>query len=675
MPYNSAMTETGWMNELLNWTSAHSAWSGLIVFVIAFVESLILVGILVPGILILLGIGALIALGALDFYLIWLAASAGAFAGDLISYLLGHKYREHLSDMWPFRNYPKALAQARDFIHKHGNKSVVFGRFIGPLRPLVPAVTGMLGMTPKRFLKIDIPACIAWAPAYLLPGMLFGASLEVASEYTGRLAIVLVIIATIIGLSIWLFRLLYESIARVSAHSLRRLIRWSRRHQLLGRPVSALVDPTRPEALSLAMLGLSLVTTIVLLLVLAFLIPWGAQPLGLDQRVADLASALRSEMVDPIMITLYQLGRWRVLLFTAGVTLVWLLLQNRYKAAGHWLLAIAGGSLLQLILTAILTAAPEVTGLTLGTKSPSSEFALATTALGFFAVMEAADLRRIHRRWPYILASLGLILLAISRLYLGQDQLSTLTLGFLLGGSWTAIVGLAYRQRIRRFYKPVFASLVFFSALIIAVAYAANQQLESGASLYELPQQNLSSSSAQWWQQDWQLLDKERSRLGSHPSRVFNLQFAGNTDQLTHKLLQTGWQNSTNVGWMWPLKTLNPKPDSSTLPIPGRDYLGRKESLKLLLPETIDDSGYQRVITLRLWPSGMQMNDSGETIYLGQLITETLHPALKLFHYWRAEDLSAEEFQEMRENFAASGLEYLNKGNVTLIRPQRETME
>ena len=668
MPYNSAMTEISWMNELLNWTSAHSAWSGPIVFLIAFIESLILIGILVPGILILLGIGALIALGALDFYSIWLAASAGAFAGDLISYLLGHKYREHLSDMWPFRNFPNALAQAREFIHKHGNKSVVFGRFIGPLRPLVPAVTGMLGMTPQRFLKIDIPACIAWAPAYLLPGMLFGASLEVASEYAGRLAVVLVIIATIIGLSIWLFRLLYESIAPVSAHSLRRMIRWSRRHQLLGRPVSALVDPTRPEALSLAMLGLSLVTTIVLLLVMVFLIPWGAQPLHLDQRVADLASALRSEMVDPIMITLYQLGRWRVLLFTAGVTLVWLLLQTRYKAAGHWLLAIAGGSLLQLILTAILTAAPEVTGLTLGTKSPSNEFALATTALGFFAVMEAADLHRIHRRWPYILASLGLILLAISRLYLGQDQLSNLTLGFLLGGSWTAIVGLAYRQRIRRFFKPVFASLVFFSALIIAVAYSANQQLESGASLYELPQQKLSSSSAQWWQQDWQLLDKERSRLGSHPSRAFNLQFVGNTDQLTHKLIQTGWQNSTSVGWLWPLKTLNPKPDSSTLPIPGRDYLGRKESLKLHLPETIDDSGYQRVITLRLWPSGMQMNDSGETVYMGQLIAETLHPALKLFHYWRAEELSPQELQKILDGFVSIGLEHQNRGDVTLLK-------
>ncbi|MCF6264436.1 MAG: VTT domain-containing protein [Xanthomonadales bacterium] len=664
------MPESGWVHELLNWISTHSAWAGLIVFLIALVESLILVGILIPGIMILLGIGALIALGALDFYTVWFAASAGAFAGDLISYLLGHKYRERLTEMWPFRNYPKMLGQARYFIYKHGNKSIVLGRFIGPLRPVVPAVAGMLGMTPQRFLKIDIPACIAWAPAYLLPGMLFGASLEVASEYTGRLAMVLIVIALVIGLSVWLFRLLYDTIVRLSMRNLRRLIRWSRRHPLLGRPVSALLDPSKPEALSLAMLGLSLITTITLLLVLLLLIPWGDQPLRLDQGVADLAAALRSEMVDPLMITLYQLGRWPVLLFTAGVTLAWLLLQKRYKAAGHWLLAIVGGSILQLILTAILTAAPEATGLTLDASAPSSEFVLATTALGFFAVMESADLRRIHRRWPYILASLALILLAISRLYLGQDQLSTLTLGFLLGGSWTAIVGFAYRQRIRRVYKPIYASLVFFSGLIIAVAYAANQQLQSETILYELEYKKQVSSAPLWWQQDWQRLDSQRARVGSHAARDFNLQFAGSAAKLREQLLQSGWRDSTSPGWLWPLKTLNPQADAESLPIPGRDYLGHKETLRLLLHDDNSSSGQQRVIALRIWPSGMMLNDSQQSVYLGQIIAENLHPALGLFHYWRAQALSREELEEIHRGLERTGLEFQNLGVVTLLRQQ-----
>ena len=659
------MAETGWVNDLLVWIGEHRAWSGPIVFFIALIESLVLVGIIVPGILILLGFGALIALGLLDFYTIWIAASFGAFTGDLISYFLGHKYRERLADMWPLRSYPKALNRARDFISEHGNKSIVMGRFIGPLRPVVPAVAGMLGMLPRQFLKVDIPASIAWAPVYLLPGMLFGASLEVASEYAGRFAVVLVLLVVIIGLLVWLFRLLYEVVVRSSARGLRKLIRWARRHPLIGRSVRDLVDPTHPEALSLIMFGFSLLVTIVLLTVVFLLLPWGESPLGLDQQFANLAASLRSEMVDPLMISLYQLGRWQVWLFTAGITLAWLLYQGRSKAATHWVLAVAGGMVLQLLLNMILTATPLVTGLSSGVSAPSGDLVLATTALGFFAVMEAADLKRNHRRWPYILASLAILLLATARLYLGQDQLSTLVLGLLLGGSWTAIVGLAYRIRIRRRFKPQLVGVVFFGSLIVAVWFAAGKQLESDHNLYELPIPSLSSSSERWWQQDWQLLDRQRAVIGSQPARYFNFQYAGDIKQLTAKLQQSGWQTSSPAGWLWPLQTLNPEPDFQSLPIPGRDYLGHKETLRLVFPQATTAN---RVVTLRLWNSGMFLEDSGQKVYYGLLIAESLTTALEFFHYWRAQNLTAAELEMMLQNMASSGLEYQHRDASVLLR-------
>lgn len=660
------MADSSWVNDLMAWIGEHRAWSGPIVFFIALIESLILVGILIPGILILLGFGALIALGVLDFYTIWIAASCGAFAGDLISYLLGHKYRERLADMWPFRSFPKGLQGAREFISEHGNKSIVLGRFIGPLRPVVPAVAGMLGMQPRQFLKVDVPACIAWSPVYLLPGMLFGASLEVASEYAGRFAVVLILLVVIIGLLVWLFRLLYEVFVRTSARWLRKLIRWARRHPLIGRAIRDLVDPTHPEALSLTMLGLSLLVTIVLLLIVFLLLPWGDSPLGFDQQIAYLAASLRSEMVDPLMISLYQLGRWQVWLFTAGITLGWLLYQGRHKAAIHWVLAVAGGSVLQLLLSTILTATPLVTGLSSGVSAPSGDLVLATTTLGFFAVMEAADLKRIHRRWPYILASLAILLLAASRLYLGQDQLSTLMLGFLLGGSWTAIVGLAYRTRIRRRFKPQLAGVVFFGSLIIAVWFAAGKQLEADHGLYDLSLPNISSTSTNWWQQDWQLLDKQRAVFGSHPARYFNFQYAGDIERLANALQQTGWQSSNPAGWLWPLETLNPQPDYNSLPIPGRDYLGHKENLRLLLPGAI--LGETRVVTLRLWDSGMSLEDTGDRVYLGQLITESLYAALELFHYWRAQDLSTQELELLLKNMSTTGLNHQQRDDVLLLR-------
>ena len=241
--------EAGWTEELLGWLHTHPGWGFAIVFLVAFLESLVLVGILLPGIVILFGVGALIGLGMFDLTSIWLAASTGAFLGDFLSYLLGRRFRGHLLDIWPFSRYPGVMERGARFFHAHGAKSIMAGRFIGPLRPIIPAVGGMMGMKPGRFLAVDVLACVTWAPAFLLPGMLFGASLEVASEYTGRLTAMLVILLVVMWLTWWLVRLIYEPLASHSARWLRRAIRWSRRHPVLGRIAGPLLDPSKPEVL------------------------------------------------------------------------------------------------------------------------------------------------------------------------------------------------------------------------------------------------------------------------------------------------------------------------------------------------------------------------------------------------------------------------------------------
>jgi undecaprenyl-diphosphatase len=183
--------ESGWTQDLLNWIAENPGWSGLLIFLIAFIESLLVIGFFIPGIFILFGVGAIVGMGGLDVTWIWLGGSVGAFCGDILSYWIGHRYRRQLADFWPFRRYPEMLQRGSAFFNRHGAKSVLAGRFIGPLRPIIPATAGMLGMTPARFVAVCVPACILWTPAYLLPGMLFGASLEVAAEYAGRLTLLL----------------------------------------------------------------------------------------------------------------------------------------------------------------------------------------------------------------------------------------------------------------------------------------------------------------------------------------------------------------------------------------------------------------------------------------------------------------------------------------------------
>ena len=88
--------ESGWTHDLLNWLNAHPGWGFVIVLLVAFFESLVLIGILLPGMFILFGVGALVGLGVIELVPIWIAATVGAFLGDTLSYLLGHRFRGHL---------------------------------------------------------------------------------------------------------------------------------------------------------------------------------------------------------------------------------------------------------------------------------------------------------------------------------------------------------------------------------------------------------------------------------------------------------------------------------------------------------------------------------------------------------------------------------------------------
>ncbi len=180
-----------------NWIGAHAEWAELLVFLIALVESLAVVGLLVPGVAMMFAAGALIGSDTLGFFPICLAAMAGAVAGDGISFWLGRHYHGPLLASWPLRNHPKLIEQGIHFFHRHGAISVLLGRFFGPIRAVIPLIAGMLDMSVKQFAVVNVVSAVLWAPAYLIPGMLFGGSLQQASEMTQKVVLVLVAVISV----------------------------------------------------------------------------------------------------------------------------------------------------------------------------------------------------------------------------------------------------------------------------------------------------------------------------------------------------------------------------------------------------------------------------------------------------------------------------------------------
>ena len=150
----------------------HQAWAGLVVGLLAFGESLVLVGILLPGTTVLIIVGGLVGAGIVQPLPVLLAAMIGAALGDTISYFLGRWLGRGVVHKWPLNRYRREVARARLFFHRYGFAAVFVGRFFGPVRATVPLVAGMMGMQRRRFQIANILSAIIWAPIVLSPGWL-----------------------------------------------------------------------------------------------------------------------------------------------------------------------------------------------------------------------------------------------------------------------------------------------------------------------------------------------------------------------------------------------------------------------------------------------------------------------------------------------------------------------
>jgi undecaprenyl-diphosphatase len=163
-----------------------------------------------------------------------------------MSFWLGRHFQDRLRGFWPFSRHPRALQQGIDFFQKYGGKSVAIGRFFGPVRAIIPLVAGMLGMSPWRFLMANLLSAMAWAPAYLLPGVVLGASLELASEVALRLVMLLLLLLVSLWLAYHLVRWIYRIIHPYTSRIVQLLFNFGGRHRGLREIAQALADPSQP---------------------------------------------------------------------------------------------------------------------------------------------------------------------------------------------------------------------------------------------------------------------------------------------------------------------------------------------------------------------------------------------------------------------------------------------
>ncbi|MGL5007502.1 MAG: DedA family protein [Plesiomonas sp.] len=168
------------MDALLTHVQLYAAQYALsAVFLAALIESIAVIGLLIPSSIIMTSIGLMIGHGEVNFWLAWLLAALGCMVGDWGSFLIGHYFTVPLRKARPLQRYTSQISKIEHALHQHSMLTIFWGRHIGPTRPIVPLVAGMLNLPVQKFVLPNFLACATWPPVYLLPGLLAGVALDI----------------------------------------------------------------------------------------------------------------------------------------------------------------------------------------------------------------------------------------------------------------------------------------------------------------------------------------------------------------------------------------------------------------------------------------------------------------------------------------------------------------
>ncbi|HZH43829.1 MAG TPA: VTT domain-containing protein [Lysobacter sp.] len=620
-----------WIDSATAWISANPNAAGALIFLIALCDAVIVVGIVVPALPLLFAVGALIGLGHINGPYALACAALGAFVGDGLSYWIGRRFGPRLRQRWPFSRYPQWVDRGEQLFRRHGTKSILIARFVGAVRPFVPAIAGMLQMPLPRYLVPSLVACVAWAGAFLAPGWLLGASYDAVAAVADRLALALGALLVAVA-AVWAVVLYTWRWFAVRADALlARALRWSREHPHLGRYAGALMDPNRPESPSLLILALCLIAIGWLWFTLLGTVLAEGGPLAFDLSVHQTLAGLRNPLADRLMAALASLGDPAMLGTAVACALAFLAWRRRWIAAAHWIAALLFG----LVLTSVLGAAidmPRPPSAPTDFGFPSVAVTMTTITFGFFAVLIARELPGRRRVWPYLLAGVVTTLLGFARLYLGAHWASELIGGTLFGIVWLLILGIAYRRHVARsFWMRPLAWVFYGSFAAAAVIYlpgASTRMLERLD--VAVPTRVLDADD--WWQRGWATLPGQRDERAPRGRWPLNVQIAGPLGPLRARLEAAGWRTQPQATWLDAVHLLDDDRAPTDQAVLPATLDAHAETLLLVHPGVRADERY----ALRLWRAPAALAD-GTPLWIGTAQTLQLIKPFDAAALWRPE--------------------------------------
>ncbi|KTC79688.1 VTT domain-containing protein [Legionella cherrii] len=612
-----------YVQPLTEWLQHNPRWSLFITFLISLTESLAIVGSIVPGSVTMTAIGILAGSGIMRIDLTLLAAILGAVAGDSLSYTLGYYYSDRLTEIWPFSKYPKWIEYGKEFFKTHGGKSVLIGRFVGPLRSIIPVIAGILHMKQWRFFVANVLSAIGWSLLYVMPGVAIGAaSHELSAESATRLFILILVLLA----GLWVISLVIKRLIRLLNTFLTAYLHdfWLRlkNNSLWAYVYKAFTPKSETNHYPTAALVLITVVCMLCFLILLGLTVTTQYLTYINLPVYLFLQSFNTLSLKVFFIFCTQLTSTITIISIFIICCCWFIFHKNRRAIIYLCSLIFISSVVALLLNSLIHS-PRPSGLLVtlpGFSFPATNLLIATGLYGFILFY----INSTFTLFTNILKSILFVILGFSglgSLYLGDYWLTDVLSSYFLGTTICLIHCLVYRKSNIPL-KKARHSLLMISPLLIGILLASVTSTYINfktLSYNHTPNyKKFTLSEVTWWEQEKPILPMyQYSRIGKRIS-LLNLQFAGNLESLQNSLNENGWKLQTDSFFMNLLMRMNQQPNSIKLPLFTQLYENKAPQLVM----TYTDQETKLTLELRVWESNYNLLESNQPLWIG-----SIHPS------------------------------------------------
>lgn len=608
-----------YIQPLTSWLQANPHWSFFITFFVSLTESLAIIGSIVPGSVTMTAIGILAGSGVLRIDMTLLAAILGAVSGDGLSYALGYIYSEQLTDKWPFRNYPSWLKYGKEFFQRHGAKSVFFGRFVGPLRSIIPVIAGIMHMKHWPFFVANVLSAIGWSVMYVMPGVVIGAaSQELSAESATRFFLLILILLAGIWFVSALLKWAFKKLHIYFKKNFHQIWLGLKKHPILFRLFHAITPINEenhyPTVVLMLMILMGSMAFIVLLI-----LNMKTQYLNLiNAPVHLLIQSFHTHFLEIFFIFCTQLTSRLsiILLFTLCCTLF----IYRKNVGNIIFLAstlITSGIIALALSNFFYTSRPTGLLVTMtGSSFLATNLEVASAFYGYILLL-TKDHSSYLSRSLRIFIFITLCLSGIGTVYLGDYWLTDAIAAFLCGFTIAMIHYLMFRKYNNAYENSdmnhvllcTFSSVLLLSSLLSTFINFTDMTHNHTPFHKEFQLDEL-----KWWDQSQPILPLYRFNRIGKPTSLLNIQYSGDLDFLSKRLINKGWVVHTD-SLLTNFITRMSKNSKVKMPLLSQLFDNKRPALIM----TYVDSNSRLILELRVWESNYHLIGLNKAVWIGSV--------------------------------------------------------